>query len=216
MINPQEAIDQYGHFMRRIWSRIDVIVLCGTNNPSSMSVTGYPHVDIDLCYLQLRKCFELMMFASVLAHESFGHELDKRLREKEWKPKEIIRRMRQVNPQFYPVPVRETPPATSGARNLEWLKDGFLTESEFVKAYGRCGDWLHAKRKYPYEDLEICWQGITSYTTKLVRLLKCHLIHLTDNLILEAKMPENLSGEVEVIISERATSNMSPDLYLPA
>ena len=216
MINPQEASDQYGDFMRRIWCRIDVILLCEADNPNRVSMTGYSRIDIDLCYLQLRKCFELMMFASVLAHESFGHELGKKLRDKEWKPRKIIKQMHLVNPRFYPIPVYEILPATSDTPDLRRLKGGFLTESDFVQAYGRCGDWLHAKRKDPYQNLDVCWGEISSYTTKLVRLLKRHWIYLTGNLALEAKVPSESSGEVEVTILAQSTSDMSPDLYLTA
>ncbi|MXW13717.1 MAG: hypothetical protein F4065_02475 [Rhodothermaceae bacterium] len=213
MINPQEASKQYGHFMRRIWYRIDVISRCRANSEYSKLMTGYSHVDVDLCYLQLRKCFELMMFASVLAHDSFGHELGKKILNKEWKPGKIIEKMRQVNPDFYPIPIHETSSGTSGARKSERLKDGFLTELEFAQAYGHCGDWLHAKREDPYRDLDMCWQKIQNYETKLVRLLKHHFILLTDSLILEAKMPEKLSGEVEVIILTHSTPDGPVDLH---
>lgn len=165
------------------------------------SMTGCEKTDIDLCYLQLRKCLELVLFASVLAHDSFGYELEKGLKDKQSKPRNIINKLRQKNPRFYPLPSKEVQTTSSGARNFVRLKEGYLKESDFVKVYGRCGDWLHAKRKGPYTDPNVCWNQIGDYTSKLVKLLDIHLIHLTEELLLLVEMPTEKSGEVEVTIA---------------
>ena len=59
-------------FMRRIKYRTDVIRRTEAAYRLGTSITGYRQTDIDLCYLQLRKSLELMMFASVIAHDSLG------------------------------------------------------------------------------------------------------------------------------------------------
>ena len=200
MIKPQEATDRYGHFMRRIWFRVDVIARCEAGS-RGVSMTGCDRTDIDLCYLQLRKCLELVLFASVLAHDSFGHELEKGLKDKQWKPGKIINQLRQVNPRFYPIPGKATQTTNSESPNFMRLEEGYLTESDFVEVYGRCGDWLHSKRKDPYCDLNACWDQIEDYTSKLVKLLSIHWIHLTEELLLLVEMPTELSGEVEVTIA---------------
>ena len=74
--------------MRRIWHRLDVIVrvtadITVTGHPGQ-PITGHPATDVDLCYLELRKCLVLMILASVIALDGFGHELSNNLRDREY------------------------------------------------------------------------------------------------------------------------------------
>ena len=189
-MDPELAIRRYGDFMRRIKYRTEVVRRCETIYQRGSSVTGYRETDIGLCYLQLRKSLELMMFASLIAHDTFGRELDKKLRDKEWRAGKIVKQLERVNPRFYPAPVNHATPR-SGA--------DILTKTDFQSLYGRCGDMLHAKREDVYGDrIPSHFREVREYCTKLVRLLNHHWVHITDDIALVVLMPTQPDGDVQV------------------
>ena len=199
--------------MRRIKYRTDVIRRTEAAYRLGTSITGYRQTDIDLCYLQLRKCLELMMFASVIAHDSFGRNLGKHLRDKEWNASRIVASLKRVNPGFYPVPVKDATPPGSRIRNEEKLEHGFLTEAEFRDLYDKCcGNMLHASRKDPYGDrMPAHFRDIRGYGNKLVRLLNHHWIHITDEIALAVLMQTESDGDIQVTQFQHI-SEMPPDL----
>lgn len=197
-MDPELAIGRYRDFMRRIKYRTDVVRRCETIYQCGSSVTGYRETDIGLCYLQLRKSLELMMFASVIAHDTFGRELDKKVRDKEWNAVRIVKEIERVNPRFYPAPVNHATPRFGA---------DVLTITDFQRLYRRCGDMLHAKREDVYGDrIPSHFREISEYCTKLVRLLDHHWVHITDEIALAVLMHTEPDGEVQVAELEKIGS----------
>ena len=195
----QNTINQYADYMRQIKFRMSVIVRCIKSNQAGNSLTGFRETDIDLCYLQLRKCLELIMFSSVIAHHSFGVELSKHLRNKEYSASQIIKKLKRVYPKYYPTPVRESD-SSNGIRKVEKINEGYLTEPEFCKLYDKvCGGILHASRPDPYVDnIDEHFAEINRYHNKLICLLNYHWIHISDEVALAVLMKTKGNDDVQV------------------
>ena len=198
-MNAKTVISKYAHFMRQIRRRTSVIARCIHHNQRGRSVTGYRETDIDLCYLQLRKCLELIMFSSVIAHNAFGLELSKHLRDKEYNASQIVKKIRSLNPNYYPVPVRDVNPE-NGIRKVDKINAGYLTEADLCELYDRvCGKLLHANREDLYSDrIDEHFAEITKYHSKLIKLLNHHWVHVSDKIALAVLMKTESSGDVQV------------------
>lgn len=162
---------------------------------SGRTKTLYHATTVESAALQLRKILELIALGSLVAHvdecakhyESFA---------KHWHAARILRDVEQINPLFYPQPIKEV----RTGHNTTWknLKDGFLTKSEFIELYDSLGDVMHAKNPFaPPLDYRHFEQMIRESLVRVSRLLCTHLVHLykTDRLII-THMREASDGRV--------------------
>lgn len=72
------------------------------------SLTGYRETDLEIVFLRLRHWLELIMFASVVAHQSLGHKLSKKIVEKEYSASRLFKFIQLANPKFHPKPVKSS------------------------------------------------------------------------------------------------------------
>ena len=187
-------------YMREIKNRQSVISKCIDQYQKGSSLTGYHQIDIDLCFLQFRKCLEIIMFSSVIAHDSYGSELGNQLRDKEYNASKITKLLKQVNPKYYPNPVADSG-HSSGIRKVDDISNGYLTEPEFCKLYDRvCGNILHAKREDPYKNqIADFFTEILKYHNKLILLLNHHWIHVSEKFAYAVLMKTDSNDDVQVV-----------------
>ena len=115
----------------------------------------------------------------------------------------MIRKIKQVNPKFYPVPVKDLNPE-NGIRRVDKIEEGYLTESEFCELYNRvCGNILHASRLDPYSGrIDDFFLEIIKYHAKLVRLLNHHWVHVSEKIALAVLMKTESDEDVQVTYLE--------------
>ena len=103
---------------------------------------------VESMVLQVRMITELVALASLSANKSI-FEKNRIKFEKQWHPKEILRDVENLNPNFYPVPVVEVALDHSivGGEFVH-LQDGYMTRDELIEVHGKCGNLLHAQNPY--------------------------------------------------------------------
>jgi len=140
------------------------------------------NVITECIYLQFRKILELIAMSSLVANKQALQEMERSIKKlgKKWNGEEILKIVERINPDFYPVPVIETPSQEPMFKmNLVDKTDGFLSREDFSRLYNLCGDILHADnplgKKTDYKALLIegpRWEG------KILELLGPHKITL--------------------------------------
>lgn len=206
MTKDNTATSKYREYMAEIKHRIDVINRAISSLNDHSSLTGYRESDIELIYLQLRHCLELMMFASLSAHYAYGHDLSKRIVEKQYNATSLLKFLKSKNPHFYPSPVEAYDTKDSnGVLQTIPVTDGFLTQDEFRNLYDKaCGKLLHAQRKSKFEDgHEKLIEDAVYYRDRLMRLLNCHWITLSEDISLRVIMINSNTGGVGINVMKR-------------
>lgn len=134
-------------------------------------------VSIEAICLQLRLILEHVAFASLIANREAYAEARAEYAD-DWRAPAILAAVAKVNPNFYPVPVRSEITA-EGATNLEPLKHGFLTPSQFKSAYERCGSALHVRNPYRVAvDQKSLIASVDKWATLVAKLLDQHLVQI--------------------------------------
>lgn len=195
------AISKYKDYMREIRYRTNVIKKTLRALSDGEPLTGYRESDIELIYLQLRQCLELMMFASLVAHYSHGYELAKKIVDKEYHARKIMAYIRLKNKKFYPKPMAGNEEKNSEGQWLARdLEDGYLTEDDFCILYDRtCGKILHAHRVSKFNDNhDKLISDAEVYTDKLIALLNVHWINITEKNSIRVIMKDSVTGDIGV------------------
>lgn len=209
MSSQKSVIGRYENYMAEIRHRIDVINKVLSELETGSSLTSYREIDIEVIFLQLRHCLELIMFASLSAHYHYGYELSQKILKKEYNATKLLRFIKTKNPSFYPSPA-ETKPIKhpNGLFEAVPITEGFLTQDDFCRLYDQaCGWMLHAQRDNKFnKGHEELIKEATEYRNKLVRLIDCHWISLTDDICLQVLMRHPTTGTVLVMVMQSVES----------
>jgi hypothetical protein len=86
----------------------------------------------------------------------------------------------RMHPNFYPKPVEEVYDPILGTSKLKDITDGFLTQSELLKLFGRLGSVLHVKdlRKILPRKPGMEPEELMEYRNKIRDLLNQHVISM--------------------------------------
>lgn len=200
----KQAIHKYANYMKEIKYRTDVIDRCIGKHKKGESLSGYKETDIEICFLQFRKCLELIMYATVITHYAEGIKLQKRIVESEYNATKMLKFLRRVNPNFYPRPVKDTA-NNKDIRTVDGLVDGYLTQKEFCHLYDRiCGGLLHAKRQDQFsEKHDEYFDEIELWLSKLTTLLNHHWVHISEEVAVSVIMQTGVGGEVNVALLQK-------------
>lgn len=104
---------------------------------------------IESAILQLRKALELIAFAAI-APNKYEYEKFRNKAEshndyrKDFKASSILKALRKVNKDFYPIPLTEAKLTETGDYHYDRKKENFLTVSKFITLYDKLGKYLHA------------------------------------------------------------------------
>lgn len=144
---------------------------------------GYVNCDIHSLYLQatiesealqLRKLLELIAYSSLISHK-FEYESVRDDISKDWHAKRILKKVEQLNPNFYPIPV-------NGVKNGKWnkLRGGYLTKKQFETLYDYCGSILHSKNPFSKVSKKVMsfHSKVPEFVTKIENLLYEHTVKL--------------------------------------
>ena len=113
----------------------------------AVSINRFPGpVVAETIGLQLRKTLELIAKASLVVHREAWNEASLWFA-RDWHAREILDRIEEVNPSFYPHPVREARVHNSGDIKAAWEdvpEDMYLTRDRFIEAYRIIGAMMHS------------------------------------------------------------------------
>jgi hypothetical protein len=144
-----------------------------TNSPN-----GLPSPFVrEYCFLQLRMLCELIALGCLVAHGDI--EATKAASfQKAYKADEILKRLEALHPNFYPSPRK--PVFGPNSLHLADYEAEFLTKSELITFYGKCGDVLHKgslrrliSSKSPIQN---SFPDINKWGQKVLNLLSVHII----------------------------------------
>ncbi|MBL9051769.1 MAG: hypothetical protein JNK19_16775 [Tabrizicola sp.] len=209
--SPERALEVYSSFMQEIKERVNVISRALEKHANASSLTGYRESDIELCLLQLRKCFELVMLASITAHYHRGIELQNKLVQNAWNATTIMKFLGRVNPEFFPKALSRSNEKVEDA----WVMvevDGALTKEEFGVLYDRvCGKYLHASRdRTLLNDHDRLFKEIGDWLSKLTKLLSSHWVKIDEEIVFAVLMQTDATGDVQVALFERLPTDQKP------
>ena len=108
----------------------------------------YRATHVESMVLQVRMITELVALASLAANKSI-FEQNRTKFEDYWRPKEILKDVESLNPNFYPRPIVEVPLKNSRAKNeLVEMNTGFMKRDELIQVHRECGKRLHAQNPF--------------------------------------------------------------------
>lgn len=165
----------------------------------------YRATHIEIMCLQIRKILELIALGSLVANQKIFKKNLQNL-QKMWNAKLILQDIERLNPDFYPKPINEVMSEQDGVKNeLLEIKDGFLTQKEFVFVYEKCGRILHAENPLGTGlDYNYYEHHIPKWMQKIKVLLNSHSIKLlNDNNLYLVHMKEEKDDNVKVYIFEK-------------
>jgi hypothetical protein len=207
--SPEKALEIYSSFMQEIKQRVNVISRVLEKYSNGSSLTGYRESDIELCLLQLRKCLELVMLASIVAHYHRGIELQQKLVDNAWNATTILKYLNRVNPDFFPKALTRGSETVDGASVMVKV-NGAMTKDEFGTLYDRvCGKYLHASRdRNILGDHKKLFSEIDVWLSKLTKLLSSHWVKIDDRVVFAVLMQTDKTGDVQVALFEKLPNSV--------
>ena len=127
-----EMQKHYAEILQEINIRVDAI-----NHSLNGGVDLSAPFLVEFCYLQIRMICELVALGCLVVH---GDIAGKKL-EKHWSADDIMKKLQELHPQFYPIAVRRVQVGVGFA--LRKSDPQPLIKDEFLKLYGKLGDSLH-------------------------------------------------------------------------
>jgi hypothetical protein len=159
----------------------------------------------EYCFLQLRMLCELIALGCLVAHGDIK-ETQLLPLQKAYHAGDIVNRLEKLHPNFYPSP--RTLVLDVGHVHLGDYDREFLTKSELITLYWKCGEALHKGSLRhllgPNAQSPVDFSDIQEWGQKILNLLSVHLISLKNGdfhllVVLEAAQT---GGNVLVSVAE--------------
>lgn len=132
----------------------------------------------ETCYLQLRMVCELIALGCLVVHEDIPATKSPKI-VKRWEADFIIKKLEELHPNFYPMPVRREQTPT-GFHMIGTDPSKALTKEDLVRLYTHCGSVLHKgsikKLLSAKSPIETKYEDIRQWREKIGRLLNEHYI----------------------------------------
>ena len=143
------------------------------------TTTSFYTTNIEFMCLQLRKILELISMGSLILNKEEFEAIGKKY-EDFWNAKLILQDIERLNPDFYPIAIKEVLSQDEGVVNdLQNQTEGFLTRDDFVKVYDKCGKMMHSYNPFgSHYDYDFYARQIVKWVGLIIGLLNSHLIHI--------------------------------------
>lgn len=198
----------YANLMDEVKVRFDCI------NRAGMGLLGLPGPMVrEICWLQVRMICELVALSCLVAHGDMK-ELKSHKVGKSWSADDIIDRLTELRPHFYPIAVKQTllnpgVPLVKCHYQLAGINPSPLPKEDFLALYGRTHRHLHRgtlknlMSKDTPIDMNVNFPDIIAKTQKISDLLGNHVIAISEKKILLCMLAnaEN-QNRVQVAIAE--------------
>ena len=182
----EEPARKYMNIMQEIKRRLYVVdYLLGAK------LKIYDATKVEAIYLQFRKIIELITFSTLVTNkEVYTCQFDNY--KTAWKANVLLKRIENLNPQFYPTPLKIMESNTSRFDDLVVLDEDYLTKTDALELLNLCGDLAHADN--PFGDVTNYPEYLAKseyYRNKIFYLLNVHKTSLyqSDNFWLVQMRP---------------------------
>jgi hypothetical protein len=204
-LNPNAAHDEkilsrYATLMEEIKRRYSIIdkVLIG---PFTMD----PRTAEEFCLLHLRMICELIAIGCLVVNGDIKETRSGKITGL-YQADAIIKALGHLHPDFYPRPGKEFV-YSDGKVEILGVETGFLTKSELVRLYHKCGEVLHigSLKRLPVNwNRTVDLQAIRVWCTKIITLLNHHRITLVrKDYEIWTQMQANPDGKVRSYVFKK-------------
>lgn len=169
-------VEKYAQQMNMVKLRINAIdaIL------SKKYTTPYAATNIELCCLQLRKCIELVIMASLVANSTEYQAAYARLG-RDWKANCISKDLSRINSEFYPHPIKIIKKEGKPDKFVDLDPSEYITCEQMMEYYEKIGAIMHSENPFGAQiDYSYYEKLVTDCRAAVIKLLKCHLAHLCD------------------------------------
>lgn len=141
--------------------------------------TGHRELNEELIFLHLRKALEELAFASLSANRE-KYSAARAGFATEWNARRMLGFIEKVNPNFYPIPLKEPREIALGKKHFDRVEQGFLTKEQFVQLYDDSAELIHCRNPYAPTDASAVTPGPDEWSRRFKALLSWHLVQLVD------------------------------------
>jgi hypothetical protein len=116
-------------------------------------------LDIEFCFLQVRKIVEQICFSSILCDqerykdfrqlEGMTSDEDSGSYEDDWNSRVILSKLKDISPHFMPIPLGER--LTNGNEHHFERADANATHTRLIKIFKKCGSFMHIPKPFGEE-----------------------------------------------------------------
>ncbi len=121
---------------------------------SSLSLTGLSSLDMEFCFLQIRRVIEAIAFSAMVREEErYGKHREQQRQQnqkdhgdpsKDWHAPEILKRLVSLSPHALPIPLGNATRQTSGLVHYERHQIN-VNHGRLIQLYELCGGYMHGK-----------------------------------------------------------------------
>ncbi len=121
---------------------------------SSTPVTGLQALDMEFCFLQIRRILEAITFSAMVREEQRYSRLRKQQHQdncrdhgdpsKDWNAQEILKRLVSLSAYALPIPIARATQQHSGITHFDRHQIS-VNHGRLIEMYKMCGGFLHAK-----------------------------------------------------------------------
>lgn len=114
---------------------------------SSVSATGLSSLDIEFCFLQIRKVVELITFGAMVREEKRYRAFRKNESEKQdpttdWKATKILAKLVQLSPHMIPISLGASSTSSEEVVNFDRASEQ-CNHEKLIEIYEQCSDFMH-------------------------------------------------------------------------
>ena len=177
MTKTPEPIALYAQQMQEIKRRFEVIDFFLQLKGNAL----YVQSTVESVCLQFRKVLELIAFASLIANKKAYSSVYEDF-SKHHKADLLLKDLRRLNPNFYPVPIQPKSKIVDGIHMHELVVEPYLTSDDFVHVFKKCSALLHVPNPFGGRvGLPYYQKSFPEWRMKIARLLNTHEVHFADD-----------------------------------
>lgn len=121
---------------------------------SPTSLTGLPSLDMEFCFLQIRRIIESVTFSAMTREEARYGKLREQQRQenqrdhgdpsKDWHAPEILKRLVSLSAHALPIPIAKATQQSPGLMHYDRHEIN-VNHGRLIEQYERCGGYMHGK-----------------------------------------------------------------------
>jgi hypothetical protein len=141
---------------------------------------GHRDLNAELIFLHFRKALEEIAFASLSANRE-RYSAARAGFANEWNARRMLSFIDKVNPNFYPIPLKQPREIASGRKHFDRVEDGYLTREDFETLYDGSAEVMHCRNPYTPGDPTInVKHTVDEWSRRIKALLGWHFVQLID------------------------------------